>query len=100
MNVFSHAHIYTYHEIIGNLLKNQYCPAVQSIISGSVSIQFVANTDFHFYEVWKELKCIISLRGNNDKVKSEIKKKKFISLGISYCYKDEFELCVNIWDLS
>lgn len=44
-------HIYIYHEIIVNLLRNQYCPAVQSVISGSMSIQFVANTDFHFYEV-------------------------------------------------
>lgn len=52
LNVSSHAHIiYTYHEIIVSLLKNQHCPAVQSIISGSMSIQFVANTDFDFYEI-------------------------------------------------
>lgn len=52
LNVFFHAHIiYTYHEIIVNLLKNQHCPALQSVISGSMGIQFAANTDFRFYGI-------------------------------------------------
>lgn len=69
----------TDHEIIVNLFRNQYCPAVQSMISGSMSIQFVDNT----WSMTIIKMHQISLRGKEDKVKSEIKKKEFVSFGIS-----------------